>query len=147
MNKFIVLLLFQYLMCPTLFAQADTSKLTADSGTYTRISKHGDYGLAVTRLILDLGEGSVIKETDITEGLFTVNVSENSAKSGIKIKGIMVTDRFGDSADSGQYVTIDLDFGLTDTSGNNSYTVILNKDLGSYHKGSQFMQKGRTIRR
>lgn len=148
MNKKIVFLLVLFFIGSNLSAQPDTKKSNTSSGTYTRVSKHKDYGLIVTRLILDMGEGSVINEREITEDLFTINGLETSGKSDVKIKAIAVTDNFGDSADSGRYVTIDLDFGLdTDSSGGISYIVILNKDLGIYHKGAQFLQKGRTIRR
>ncbi len=148
MSKIIVFMLIQFFICSTLSAQTDTGKSNTDSGTFTKVLKHQDYGLSITRLILDLGEGSVINKNDIMEDLFAVSLSPDTGKSAVRIKGIAVTDRFGDPVDSDRYVTIDLDFGLEADSGfGDSYTVTLNKDLGIYRKGTQFLQKGRTIRR
>lgn len=148
MNIKIVFLLISISLCSTLLAQSDTSKSNAGSATFTRVSRHQDYGLSVTKLILDMGEGVLINQKDITDDLFTVNGSGNSGKSVSKIKDISVTDNFGDVVESGRYITISLDFGIdADSSGSISYIVILNKDMGLYNEGAQFIQKGRTIRR
>jgi hypothetical protein len=141
-------LLILFFISSALFAQSDTANSNKDTGTFIRISKHQDYGLSLTRLVLDLGEESKINEKDISGDTFTVAGSNNTGKSIAKIKSIAVTDVFGDAAESGRYVTIDLDFGLeTDSGGGDSYTVTLNKDLGIYLKGTQFTQKGQTKRR
>jgi hypothetical protein len=148
MNKKIVLFLFSFFISSALFAQPGTASSDAGAGTFTRISKHQDYGLSVTRLVLDIGEGSIINEKDISGDTFTVIGSNSTGKSIAKIKGIAVTDVFGDTVEAGRYVTIDLDFGLeTDSEGSISYTVTLNKDLGMHHKGALFTQKGQTKRR
>jgi hypothetical protein len=146
MIKKILFLLILFFISSALFAQPDTA--SSNTGTFTRISKHQDYGLSVTRLVLDLGEGSTINEKDFSGDTFTVTGSNNSGKFVSKIKGMTISDVFGDAVESGRYVTIDLDFGLeTDSGGGDSYTVTLNKDLGNYHKGTQFTQKGQTKRR
>ncbi|MBN1904500.1 MAG: hypothetical protein JW927_05320 [Deltaproteobacteria bacterium] len=148
MNKIMVFTLILFIICSTLFAQTDTGKSNTASGTFTRILKNQDYGLSITRLILDLGEGSAINKNDIREDLFIVSLSPDTDKSAVRVKGIAVTDKFGDAVDSDRYVTIDLDFGLdADMSMGSSYIVTLNQDLGIFIKGSQFIQKGRTIRK
>lgn len=148
MKKIIVLMLIQFIMCSTLSAQTDTGIPNTDTGTFTRILKNQDYGLSITRLILDLGDGSVINKNDIKEDLFTVSISPDKEKPAVRIKGIAVTDKFGDAVDSGRYITIDLDFGLdADMSEGSSYIVTLNQDLGIFKKGVQFFQKGRAIRK
>jgi hypothetical protein len=145
MSKIIVFMLIQFFICPTLFARSDTDTYT---GAFTRILKKQDYGLSITRLILDMGEGSMVNEKDISKEMFTVTVLPDAGKSAVRIKGIAVTDKFGDAVDPGRYITIDLDFGLdADMSMESSYIVTLNQDLGILKKGVQFFQKGRIIRR
>lgn len=127
-----------------------TAENTADpgTGTFTRISKHQDYGLTITRLVVDLGEGSVVTKKDLTEGLFEVLGTNKSDKVTRNIKALSVTDNKGYDVASGRYVTIDLDFGFdSDTDNAYVYSVTLNRDLGQYLKGTEFVQKGRTLRR
>jgi hypothetical protein len=148
MNKILVFLVIPFFISSALFAQSDAANSNKDKGTFTRISKHQDYGLSLTRLVLDFGEGSIINEKDISGDTLTVTGSNKSGKTVTKIKGITVTDVFGDAVESGRYVTIDLDFGLeTDSGGGDSYTVTLNKELGNYLNGTQFIQQGQTKRR
>jgi len=148
MNKIMVFMLIQFIICFAVSAQTDAVRSNTDSGTFTRVLKNQDYGLSITRLILDLGDVAVINKNDIREDLFTVSLSPDTGKSAVRIKGIAVTDKFGDAVDSGRYITIDLDFGLdADMSMASSYIVTLNRDLGILKKGSQFFQKGRTIRK
>lgn len=148
MKKILVLTLFQFFICSALFAQTDTGMSNAGPGTFTRVLKNQDYGLSITRLILDLGDGSVISKKDIREEAFTVTLSPDTDKSAVRIKGIAVTDKFGDAVESGRYVTIDLDFGLdADISMGSTYIVTLSQDMGNLNKGTQFFQKGRTIRK
>ncbi|NLA75743.1 MAG: hypothetical protein GX846_09800 [Deltaproteobacteria bacterium] len=147
MNKKTVLLLILVFISSIISAQQHSAGFK-DAGTFLRISKQQDYGLSVTRLIIDLGEDSIINEKDILADTFTVTGTTDSGKPAPKIKGINVTDVFGDKVESGRYVTIDLDFGLeTDSDTGSSYLVTLNQDIGAFKKGAQFLQKGRTIRR
>ena len=122
--------------------------IVPETGTFTRISKHQDYGLTITRLVVDLGEGSAVTMKDLTEGSFEVLGNNKSDKVIRNIKGLSVTDNKGDIVESGRYVTIDLDFGF-DSDADNAYVyvVTLNKDLGKYVKGTKFVQKGRTLRK
>ncbi|GEM_PF-2781510 len=148
MSRMIVFMLIQFFICSTLFAQTDTGSSDANSGTFTGVLKHQDYGLSIIRLILDMGDGSLLNGKDVKEEAFTVSPTPDKGKSALRIKGIAVTDKFGDAVDSGRYITIDLDFGLdADMSMGPSYIVTLNQDLGIFKKGTKFFQKGRTIRR
>ncbi|MFC1495301.1 hypothetical protein ACFL6W_08475 [Thermodesulfobacteriota bacterium] len=117
------------------------------TGSFTLLLKRKDYGLTVTRLILDFGEVSLTGK-DITENTFKV-VDINKSDEGIQlITSISITDRQGYDAESGRYVTVELDFSLDPDSGKKPfYVVTLNKDLGKYKKGAKFIQKGRTVRR
>lgn len=117
-------------------------------GTFTRISQKKDYALTVTRLILDLGENSIVTNKDLTEDTFEVLGINKSDKTTRNIRSLSVTDKRGYTTESGRYVTIDLDFGF-DTDAENAYvyTVLLNKDLGEYMKSTEFIQQGRTLRR
>ncbi|MBN2420096.1 MAG: hypothetical protein JXL81_11980, partial [Deltaproteobacteria bacterium] len=64
------------------------------------------------------------------------------------IKGISVTDRAGNKIESGNHVTIDLDFSFDTEPENSSFLIAtLNKDTGTYHKGKRFIQHGRTLRK
>jgi len=178
MIKFFSFLFLCFFLCVSLSAQPiqneqDTEKVLADNahtaeaadtgnpsdmvtgdaivpetGTFTRISKHQDYGLTVTRLVVDLGEGSAITIKDLPEGSFEVLGVNKSEKVIRTIKGLSVTDNKGDSVASGRYVTIDLDVGF-DSDADNAYTCIvtLDIDLGKYTKGAIFVQKGRTLRK
>ena len=119
-----------------------------DMGKFTRISQHEDYGLTVTRLVVDLGEGSVITGKDLTEDTFKVMGINKSTETGRTIKNLSVTDKEGNEVASGSHVTIDLDFGFDSDSSNAYFIVVtLNKDLGKYHKGAKFIQQGRTLRK
>ena len=119
-----------------------------ETGTFTRISKHQDYGLTVTRLVVDLGEGAAVTIKDLPEGSFEVLGVNKSDKVIRTIKGLSVTDNKGDIVESGRYVTIDLDVGF-DSDADSAYTCIvtLNMDLGKYSKGAKFIQQGRTLRK
>ena len=122
--------------------------ISNEMGRFKRISKTKDYGLTVTRLVVDLGEGSRVFEKDLTKGMFTVFGLNKSKKVTRNIAGLLVTDKQGYTIESGNYVTIDLDFGFdSDPSNAYSYVVMLNKDLGKYNKGKKFIQHGRTIRK
>ena len=117
-------------------------------GTFTRISRHQDYGLTVTRLVVDLGEGSMVSGKDLTKGTFEVIGINKSNKVIRNITGLSVTDKEGNTIEEGSHVTIDLDFGFdSDTSNAYTYIVILNKDLGMYKKGKRFIQHGRILRK
>ena len=117
-------------------------------GYFTRISKTKDYGLTVTRLVVDLGEGSKITEKDLDKDTFKVTGFNKSNKVTRDIKGLSVTDRRGNNVESGSHVTIDLDFGFDADPANAYFLVVtLNKDMGKYHKGTRFIQQGRTLRR
>lgn len=144
--KFFFFLFLSLFFSVSLLAQP--AQKGPDSGTFTRISKHQDYGLTITRLVVDLGEGTVITMKDLTEGLFEVLGSNKSDSVVRNITGLSVTDRKGEIVTSGRYVTIDLDFGFdSDADNAYSYTVTLKKDLGKYIEGSEFVQKGRTLRK
>ena len=125
-----------------------SSSVRLEMGTFTRISKNQDYGLTITRLVIDLGEGSTVTGKDVLNEPFKVTGFNKSSKVLRDIKNILITDRKGDGAESGRYVTIDLDFGF-DTDSENAYFLIvtLNKDMGRYHKGKKFIQDGRTLRK
>jgi len=117
-------------------------------GSFTLMLKRKDYGLAVTRLILDLGESSAIIGKEISEPFFQVVDINKSGKGVQNITGLSVTDRQGYTVESGRYVTIELDFVMDPESATASfYIVTLNKDLGKYKEGTKFIQQGRTIRR
>lgn len=120
----------------------------SDTGTFARISKNQDYGLTITRLIVDLGEGTVIDMKELQEGVFKVLGVNKTEKVFRNITSLSVTDKNGYMTTSGRYVAIDLDFGF-DSDADNAYTYIvtLNEDLGNYSKDSIFVQKGRTLRR
>ena len=146
MLRFFSLLCLSFFMAAPLSAQP--GQQGAESGTFTRISKHQDYGLTITRLVVDLGEGAVISRADLTEGLFEVLGTNKSDRVARSVKALSVTDNKGYDVASGRYVTIDLDFGFDSDAGNAYvYTVTLKKDLGKYTEGSEFFQKGRTLRR
>lgn len=126
------------------FAQSIRKKM----GAFTRISKHQDYGLTVTRLVVDLGKGSVVSDNDLTKDTFKVIGINRSNRVIRNIKAVAVTDRAGYDVETGNYVTVDLDFGFdADPSNAYSYIVVLNKDLGQCKKGKKFIQHGRTLRR
>jgi hypothetical protein len=146
MIKFFSFFCISFFLAASLSAQPGQNG--PDPGTFTRISKHQDYGLTITRLVVDLGEGSAVMPKDLTEGSFEVSGSNKSDKVVRNIKEMSVTDRKGYIVTSGRYVTIDLDFGF-DSDADNAYTYIvtLNKDLGKCGKGTKFVQKGRTLRR
>lgn len=120
----------------------------AEMGTFTRISQKKDYALTVTRLVLDLGENSIVTNKDLTEGIFEVLGINKSDKTIRNISSLSVTDKRGFTTESGRYITINLDFAF-DTDAENAYiyTVLLNKDLGEYMKSTEFIQQGRTLRR
>lgn len=119
-----------------------------EMGQFTRISKTKDYGLTVTRLVVDLGEDSTVTEKDLTKDTFKVIGLNKSNKVSRDIKGLSVTDRRGYDVESGSHVTIDLDFGFDADSANAYFLVVsLNKDIGKYRKGTRFIQHGRTLRR
>lgn len=123
-----------------------TDATHARTGYYTRISQHKDYALTMTRLVVDLGEGAVVTNKDLTKGIFKVLCINKSDKTIRNITGLSVTDKEGYPVESGRYVTIDLDFSFdADSENAYSYIVTLNKDLGKYSKGSKFIQQGRTI--
>lgn len=119
-----------------------------EMGNFTRISKTKDYGLTVTRLVVDLGEGAIITEKDLAKDAFKV-VGFNKSNEVIRdIKKLSVTDGRGYDVESGSHVTIDLDFGFDADSANAFFLVVtLNKDLGKYSEGTIFIQHGRTLRR
>lgn len=117
-------------------------------GKFTRISKTKDYGLTVTRLVIDLGENSKLTEKDLTKDIFKVTGFNKSSKVIREIKGLSITDRRGYEVESGSHITIDLDFGFDADSENEYFLLVtLNKDTGKYHKGTGFIQHGRTLRR
>ena len=119
-----------------------------ETGHFTRISKTKDYGLTITRLVVDLGEGSKITKKDLTKDTFKVIGVNKSNKVSRDIKGLSVTDRRGYDVETGSHVTIDLDFGFDSDSANAYFLIVtLNKDMGKYHKGTRFIQQGRTLRR
>ena len=119
-----------------------------EMGTFTRISKHKDYSLTVTRLVVDLGEGSGISEKDLTKDSFEVTGLNKSNKVIRNITGLSVTDKNGDIIESGSHVTVDLDFGFdADPSNAYSYIVELKKDLGKYKTGKRFIRHGRILRK
>ena len=119
-----------------------------EMGQFTRISKTKDYGLTVTRLVVDLGEGAIITQKDLTKDTFKVLGFNKSSKVTRDIKGLSITDSKGYDIESGSHVTIDLDFGF-DTDSSNAYFIVvtLNNDLGKYRTGKRFIQHGRTLRR
>ena len=125
---------------------ADNSN-TDVTGSFTLLLKRKDYGLTATRLILDFGEKSLMRE-DITENSFKV-VDVNKSDDGVQlITGFSVTDRQGYVVETGRYITIDLDFVMDPDSVTAAYYIVtLNKDLGKYRAGTEFTQKGRTVRR
>lgn len=165
MIKILFFLFLSFFLCTTVSAQPilkgpSAQKLFADNaaniddandsekGTFARISKKKDYGLTITRIVVDLGEGSVVTPKDLTEGLFGVMGGNTSDKDIQNITGVSVTDHKGDSVESGRYVTIDLDFGFdSDADNTNFYIVTLNTDLGKYAEGTKFFQQGRTLRK
>jgi glyoxylase-like metal-dependent hydrolase (beta-lactamase superfamily II) len=117
-------------------------------GSFTLISKHQDYGLTVTRLILDLGEGAVVTGKDLTEGIFEVRDIKISDEGIRTVTGLSVTDKEGHAVESGRYVTIDLDYGFdVDSENAYFYIVTLKTDLGRYRKGIKFIQQGDTVRK
>ncbi len=120
----------------------------AKMGFFTRISKLKDYGMTITRLVVDLGEESSVSAEDISEGIFQVTGLGKTNTKNPNIKKLSVTDKRGFEKNAGRYVTIDLDFGF-DSDPTNAYTYIvtLNKDLGKNKKGKKFKQYGRTLRR
>ncbi len=119
-----------------------------EMGKFTRISKHKDYGMAITRLVVDLGKDSIITEKDLTGGTFKVIGINKSNKAVRNIKALSVTDRQGYDIDSGNHVTIDLDFGFDADPSNASFLVVtLNRDMGKYPEGTRFIQHGRTLRK
>ena len=119
-----------------------------EMGHFTRISKHQDYGLTVTRLVVDLGEGTTVTLKDLSNDTFNVTGINKSGEVSRDIKGVSITDQAGDSVESGRYVTIDLDFGFDSDSANAYFIVVaLNKDMGKYTKGTRFIQHGRTLRK
>ncbi len=117
-------------------------------GSFTLMLKQKDYGLALTRLILDLGKNSLITGKEISKNSFQV-IDSNKSNNGVQnITGVSITDRQGYAVEAGRYVTIDLDYVMDPNSVKASYYIVtLNKDLGKYKKGSRFIQKGRTIRK
>ena len=162
MNKIIYLLLFSLSLSSFVSAETAqkgpyTARTAAENpdynsldgkGSFTLMLKQKDYGLSITRLILDLGKNTVITGEEISKTYFQV-VDINKSGSGVQnITGVSVTDRQGYTVDSGRYVTVDLDFVMDPDSVTASfYIVTLNKDLGNYKKGAKFIQKGRTIRK
>lgn len=119
-----------------------------EMGLFTKISKTKDYGLTVTRLVIDLGDGSAVTEKDVAKDTFKVVGFNKSNKVSLDIKALSITDRRGYDLESGRYVTIDLDFGFDADSANACFLVVaMNKDMGKYHKGTRFIQHGRTLRR
>lgn len=148
MAKIIVLSFLLFFTGSALSSRPDKNISDAESGTFTRVSKHQDYGLTLTSLILDMGEGSMLLEKDLSKDMFTVRGLNEKERIILNIKDVSVTDSSGYAVEAGHYITIDLDFSLeADFTGGSSYIVILNKDLGKYRKGTQFTQKGRTVRR
>lgn len=120
----------------------------AGKGSFTLMLKNKDYGLSITRLILDLGESAAITGKEISESSFRVVDINKSGKGIQNITGVSVTDSRGYAVESGRYATIDLDFVMDPASVTASfYIVTINKDLGIYKKGTKFIQKGRTVRK
>lgn len=148
MIKILTFLFLSFILCDTLSAQPANDDVAPETGTFTRISKNKDYGLSITRIVVDLGEGSVVTQKDLSEGVFEVKGGNTADKDIRDITGLSVTDKKGDIVDSGRYVTIDLDFGFDSDANNiNFYIVVLCKDLGKYTKGTKFIQQGRTLRK
>lgn len=140
------------------YAEADTggnpaamstgNAVDPETGTFARISKHQDYGLTITRLVVDLGEGAAVTVKDLSKGLFEVSGTHSSNTVIRTITAMTVTDGKGNAVPSGRYVTVDLDVGF-DSDADNAYryTVKVNRNLGKYSKGTRFIQKGRTLRK
>lgn len=148
MIKILSFLFLSFFLVCTLSAQPANDGVVPEMGTFTRISKNKDYGLIITRIVVDLGEGSAVTIKDLPKGSFEVMGGNTPDKDIRNITTLSVTDNKGYSVESGRYVTIDLDFGFdSDADNANFFIVALNKDLGEYTKGTKFIQQGRTLRK
>jgi predicted peptidase len=148
---------------------SSSAAATKQTGSFTLVAEPQDYGLTVTRLIVDLGDGAVVTKTDLTQGAFEVTGSNMSDKGPRTVTGLSVVDKDGKAVDSSRYVAIELEYGydyahstkekgLATVTGKNgsriaesgnaySYELILKKDLGKYTKGSKFTQQGQTVKK
>jgi predicted peptidase len=149
-------------------SNSSSAVTTKQLGSFTLVAEPQDYGLTVTRLLVDLGDGAAVTKKDLNNGDFEVTGSNMADKGPRKVTGLSVVDKDGKDADTGRYVAVELEYGydyahsskengLSTQTGKNgsriaesgndySYEVTLSKDLGKYSKGTKFIQAGKPVK-